>query len=85
MASTMLTPTQYCLPEADRQQILSTLPPKIEYPGGIIPANMLRQSSKLVPSLPANTCISVDEFHKIMVHTSVWMRGIFQEKNGYLL
>lgn len=85
MASNMLSPTQYRLPEADRQQILSTLPPEIDYPSGIIPAAALRQSAKLVSSIHPNTSLTVDEFHKIMVHKSVWERGIFQENNGYLL
>lgn len=88
MSTAILTPTsktQYRLPEPDRQRLLSSIPPKIEYSGDVIPASLLLQSCKLVPSLPPNADIPVHEFERLMTFESVWKRGVFQENNGYLL
>lgn len=87
MATRILTPaskSQYQLPEPDRLQLLSFIPPEIDYPDGVIPASLLVQSCKLVPSLPKNADIPVHEFHRLMVFESVWKRGIFQTNNECL-
>lgn len=84
MAMRILAPT-YQLPDADRQHLLSTVPPAIEFHAGVIPSSLLIQSCKLVPSLPKNADIPVHEFERLMVFESVWKRGIFQtNNNGYL-
>lgn len=42
---------KYRLPESDRQQLLATVPPAIEYAGGIVPVIVLQRSSKYFPKL----------------------------------
>lgn len=87
MATAILTfesQSQYRLPESDRRQILSTLPPKIEYPGGIVPDFVLRQYSHIFPMMAGLTNLSIVEVESIMSDEVSRQRDVFLAKNGNL-
>ena len=73
---------QYRLPESDRQQILSTLPPKIEYPGGIVPDFVLRQYSHIFPKMAGRTNLSIVDAESIMRDEASLQLAVFSENNG---
>jgi len=69
MATTILAASQriqYRLPEADRQQILATMPADITFPDGIVPDALLLQNSHIFPKLTGRTKLSIGEMNRIM-------------------
>ena len=51
MATNILAPTEYTLSKNHRQALLASIPPKIEYPNGIVPFSALEQAIKQCPEL----------------------------------
>lgn len=66
MATNILAPTQYTLSKNDRQALLASIPPNIEYPNGIVPSSVIKQASKHCPVLENFTAISIEKVHEIM-------------------
>jgi hypothetical protein len=66
MATNILAPTEYSLSKNDRQALLASIPPKIEYPFGIVSFSALEQASKYCPELEKFTSISIEKVHEIM-------------------
>jgi hypothetical protein len=67
MATNFLTPMKYTLSKNDRQALLASIPPKIEYPNGIVSFSVLEQASKHCPELDNYTPISIEKVHEIMI------------------
>lgn len=67
MATNILTPTKYTLSKNDRQALLASIPPKIEYPNGIVPFSILEQASKHCPELENCPSVSIEKVHEIMI------------------
>ena len=69
MATNSVTATpskKYHLNAADRQNLLASIPPEIEYPNGIVPFAIIEQASKHCPELKKFTAISIEKLHEIM-------------------
>ena len=66
MATNILASTQYTLSKNDRQALLASIPPNIEYPNGIVPSSVIKQASKHCPVLENFTAISIEKVHEIM-------------------
>ena len=66
MATNILTPTQYSLSKNDRQALLASIPPKIDYQNGFVPFSILEQASKHCPELEKCTSVSIEKVHEIM-------------------
>lgn len=78
MAETILAPaTQYRLSDADRKEILATIPKKIQHPNGIVPNSIVRQSVQYFPKLRGKTNISQSEMEKIMDEEVCRQKSIF--------
>lgn len=87
MASNILTPaaqSKYCLADADRQQLLSTLPPKIEYPAGILPDCLVRRHIKHFPKFTGKTNLSLEEAEIIMAEEIKHQYVVFTVKHGVI-
>ena len=83
MAETILAPaTQYSLSDADRKAILATIPSRIQYPGGIIPDAIVKQSCQYFPKLRGRTGISQTEMENIMESEVRHQQSIFLTKNA---
>lgn len=61
------TSNKYQLAKADRKNLLAGIPPKIEYPNGIVPSSVIKQASKHCPELENFTAISIEKVHEIMI------------------
>ena len=66
MATNILAPTEYTFSKNDRKALLASIPPKIEYPFGIVSFSALEQASKYCPDLEKYTSISIEKVHEIM-------------------
>lgn len=83
MATAILaSASQYRLPESDRRQILSTIPPIIQYPNGVVPDSLVQQNSHIFPKFIGRTNIHVAEMEHIM-HEEVALQQVdFFNKYG---
>lgn len=84
MASNILAPnkSQYCLADADRRQLLSAVPSKIDYPGGILPDVLVRQHTKYFPKFAGRTDLPIAEAESIMDEEIKHQHNVFTEKHG---
>lgn len=73
--------TQYCLADADRRQLLATVPAKINYPGGILPNFLVRQHVKNFPKFAGRTDLLVSEAESIMDEEIKRQYDVFNGKN----
>lgn len=76
--------SQYCLADADRRQLLSTVPPRIEYPGGILPNDLVRQHVRNFPKFAGRTDLPLSEAEIIMDEEIKHQYDVFTVKNGIL-
>lgn len=67
MATNILAPTEYMLSKNDRQMLLASIPPKIDYPNGIVPFSVLEQASKHCPELQNSASVCIEKVHEIMI------------------
>lgn len=77
MTTNILAPTEYTLSKNDRQMLLASIPPKIDYSNGIVPFSVLEQASKHCPELENCTSISIEKVHEIMSAKIQQERGKF--------
>ena len=68
MASNILavSATQYQLDPADRQNLLASIPPKIQFPDDIVPNYVLQQNSNYCPELKKITQITYFKMDQII-------------------
>lgn len=79
-----LNKTQYCLADADRRQLLATVPAKINYPGGILPNFLVRQHVKNFPKFAGRTDLPLSEAESIMDEEIKRQYDVFAVKNGVI-
>lgn len=87
MATKILTSknnSQYQLSYADRQQLLSTVPPRIEYPGGILPNDLVRQHVRNFPKFAGRTDLQLSEAESIMDEEIKHQYDVFAVKYGVI-
>jgi len=73
--------SQYRLSDTDRQQLLSTVPSKIAYPGGILPNALVRQHVKNFQKFAGRTDLAVSEAESIMEEEIKHQYDVFAAKN----
>lgn len=82
MATASLTSTEYHLDEATRQEILASMPARIQYVGGIVPDYLVQTYSELFPSLKGLTNLSQAEMERLMNEEVALEWRKFVEVNG---
>lgn len=82
MATNILAPSQYHLPESDRRTLLASSPRKIEYLNDIVPDSILRENSGYFPKLAGRTQLSIVEMDQIMSEEVHKQRTKFIRKYG---
>lgn len=82
MTTAILPSTEYHLPEAARQAILASIPPEIQYPGGVVPDDIVQEVSEFFPELLGRTNLQQCEMKRIMCEEVDRQWKKFVEING---